>query len=546
MNIKKLKEPSLTRRQLLGSTAAALLPQSLSISRGPVSIAGGEIGQRQKKAKTFSFPSIGMKVESQAVLLAIDHSLLPLRRNLCYYPSKPKVRKEPVLTPSQDKPDAPDFMAADHYGSVLFDNGKYRMWYLGSQSGSDKLGSAFVSYLCYAESEDGISWTKPALGQVPIKGNRNNNAIFIPDSRTEGVTLIKDDDDPDPKRRYKMIYQRYHDKKISWTIRTATSSNGIDKWIFGPELPIASFVEFSSLYKHDGLYILNAQTVSPHWRSEGGHKMGRQGLAWVSPDFEHWLQEAAESFFVREPENPEGRGASMHYDQNHLGTGAVSYGNVLVGLYCVWHPRGKGEDWFGLGTTSGDFSLVVGNDGLHFREPVKGHIYLASEESPATPAKDGDYPTILCQGNSILNVGEETRIYHGRWLNMKSTSEWYGEVALATLPRDRWGALGLFPDQSEGSIWTSPITLPADGCQIALNADDAAGMRIEIADERFNPLPPYSSANSGQVQMRQGFECPVKWKGNLQSLAGNTVRLRIHFKRQEQSPNPRLYALYLK
>ena len=34
----------------------------------------------------------------------------------------------------------------------------------------------------------------------------------------------------------------------------------------------------------------------------------------------------------------------------------------------------------------------------------------------------------------------------------------YSEIAVATLPRDRWGALGLFPDKSEGSVWSAPGT----------------------------------------------------------------------------------------
>ena len=43
-----------------------------------------------------------------------------------------------------------------------------------------------------------------------------------------------------------------------------------------------------------------------------------------------------------------------------------------------------------------------------------------------------------------------------------STGEqnYYGEVALATLPRDRWGALGLYPGAEEGTVWSTPVTLP--------------------------------------------------------------------------------------
>ena len=65
------------------------------------------------------------------ILLAIDDYSLQFRRNLCYYMSKPTVRKEPVLQPSKDSPKAPDRQVANFYGTVLYDEGKYRMWYYG-------------------------------------------------------------------------------------------------------------------------------------------------------------------------------------------------------------------------------------------------------------------------------------------------------------------------------------------------------------------------------------------------------------------------------
>src|SRR5438477_9917863 len=71
------------------------------------------------KTTGFYFPSADSRARSQALLLAIDDDLLPVKSNLCYYLSKPQVRKEPVLTPSVDNPKAPDHIAAFFYGTVL-------------------------------------------------------------------------------------------------------------------------------------------------------------------------------------------------------------------------------------------------------------------------------------------------------------------------------------------------------------------------------------------------------------------------------------------
>ena len=49
--------------------------------------------------------------------------------------------------------------------------------------------------IAYAESKDGVNWIKPDLGQVLINGSRQNNAIDLPDDRTQGVYIVKDDED---------------------------------------------------------------------------------------------------------------------------------------------------------------------------------------------------------------------------------------------------------------------------------------------------------------------------------------------------------------
>ena len=474
------------------------------------------------------------------MLLAIDDVSLPLRKNLCLYMTAPSVRAEAVLLPEHGNPDAPDNAAAHFYGSVLHDGGTFRMWYYACHWGEPDPrhpleGNLGIGPVCYAESDDGITWTKPALGQVEWRGSRNNNIIRLATLGNEGVHVIKDDGDPDPARRYKMIYNYEPANRNFWTIRTATSPDGLH-WTDGPELPYDEFFEQASFYQFNGMYYANGQI---HGCSEGGHPSGRQGFAILSPDFDHWLAERSESFLLPEPADPALRGATMPYDQVHIGVGAASFGNVLVGIHCIWHNQSfpTEEDWFGLGTSSGDFGLVVSNDGLHFREPVKGHVFLHRKDSCPHMPEGVPFATVLCQGNGILNVGDETRIYHGRWANAAEIEHYHAEIALATLPRDRWGALGLFPDAAEGSVWTLPVTLTKDST-LTLNADGAPGLRIEIADERFNLLPEFSGTIAAD-----GLDCPVTWNRRaLQELSGQTVRFRVIF---DGAKNPRLYALYV-
>jgi len=514
----------------------------------------------------FQFPTTGLRVKNRATLLAIDDVSLPLRKALCYTMTKPEVRQEPVLEARREDPNAPDNLATHFYGTVLHDQGKFRMWYYAVHLGENPdwpeamrvqrkkvdASDLWQGPICYAESEDGIHWERPNLGQVKFKGSTDNNCIKLPHLQICEAHVIRDDDDPDPARRYKLAYWVQDEENIRAypSLCCAVSPDGLH-WTVSNNDPTDMFFEGGSFYKHNGYYIVNGQAFCSFTRSEGDTDTGRHGIAMLSNDFDNWIQEWGVSFVLPEPVDHDKRGPGKPYDQVHLGTGAVSYGNVAVGLYALWHDKPEFPD------ISADFGLVVSNDGIAFREPEKGYIYLAAEDSMPRQHPTKPMNTILCQGNGILNVGDETRIYHGRWRNVgwdpanaDLMHDYHAEVALATIPRDRWAGLGLYKratgiDTNNGGAWTCPITLPEGDWSLALNADGVAGLSVEIADERFNLLPEFSGENSATAQAGDGLDVPVKWpKGNLAELNGKTVRFRFRFQRSD-GVEPMLYAANL-
>ena len=60
------------------------------------------------------------------------------------------------------------------YSTVLKDRDKFRMYYRGQSS-----VPGFRYTICYAESSDGIRWTKPELGLVEINGSKANNVVKL-------------------------------------------------------------------------------------------------------------------------------------------------------------------------------------------------------------------------------------------------------------------------------------------------------------------------------------------------------------------------------
>jgi hypothetical protein len=139
-------------------------------------------------------------------------------------------------------------------------------------------------------------------------------------------------------------------------------------------------------------------------------------------------------------------------------------------------------------------------------------------------------------------VGDQTLIYHGRWRNSGTdpdalARDYYAETALATLPRDRWGWLGLNPGAAEGTICSTPLTLDAG---LRVNVDGAAGLRVELWDEQYRPIDGFGA---GTVEA-DGLRAEIRWPGRQPAeLAGQRVRIAVRL-RPVQGVSPRVYAVY--
>ncbi|RIQ26292.1 hypothetical protein [Jiangella rhizosphaerae] len=77
--------------------------------------------------------------------------------------------------------------------------GVHKLWY---HAYNRELATYFT---LYATSPDGRHWTKPPLGLVEYDGSTANNIV----GTMHSPTVIKDPDDPDPARRYKMLAFEY-------------------------------------------------------------------------------------------------------------------------------------------------------------------------------------------------------------------------------------------------------------------------------------------------------------------------------------------------
>src|SRR4051812_2191826 len=157
--------------------------------------------------------SLGVSRAEERVLFAFDDYSIPWQHNLkltlvpaTKHPENPVLRRGPA--------GAPDHGHAVLYGTVIKVGDKFRMWYLGMFQTEFVKGQAPGMWrpMCYAESTDGVHWTKPELGLVEFNGGRKNNICLIegePFSLTrvdDFLSILHEPNDPDPARRYKAAF----------------------------------------------------------------------------------------------------------------------------------------------------------------------------------------------------------------------------------------------------------------------------------------------------------------------------------------------------
>lgn len=66
------------------------------------------------------------------------------------------------------------------WGTVLKENGLFRMWYWGQPAPESYDEKPDLPFVCYAESEDGINWRKPNLGITGRNRYPGNNLLTLP------------------------------------------------------------------------------------------------------------------------------------------------------------------------------------------------------------------------------------------------------------------------------------------------------------------------------------------------------------------------------
>lgn len=116
------------------------------------------------------------------------------------------------------------------YSSVLWHKGRYHFWYhaMDSQLWHTSPGAGAI---CYATSDDGITWQKPDLGLVEYAGSKHNNIVVGHGAAglqigQDGMMVFVDPNAP-PAERLRMVNRFREQGGDSTGVNIMSSSDGI-------------------------------------------------------------------------------------------------------------------------------------------------------------------------------------------------------------------------------------------------------------------------------------------------------------------------------
>jgi hypothetical protein len=410
--------------------------------------------------------------------------------------------------------------------SILRDGPLYRMYYRG-------MASETVKGRCYAESRDGIHWTKPNLGLVPVAGTLDNNAIVEEGGKWTYFLIPFLDTRPGvpAAERLKAVSPKF--SRIQGRERRElylhVSADGVrwrklrDEPVLVTDFPNA----FDSLVcvfwsPAEGQYVLYSRYMVDA-AGRPSRKEGRRTLARAtSPDLRRWSGLTPMTF--------EGTGV-IPADQ--LYTSQVEPYFRAPHIYVAFPMRfmeGRQVVPDGEATTLG---LTEGrnrdcSDGVFMTSRAGStHFDWIFREAFIRPGTErgnwGTRSNIALWG--IVPAGpDEISIYVNRN---------YGTDACRIVRyRSRTdGFVSVRAPYAGGELRTKPLRFQGRELVINYSTSAAGGIRVELQDGAGHPLPGRRLADA-RAMIGDEIERVVAWQdgGDVGALAGRPVRLRFEMK----------------
>jgi len=450
-------------------------------------------------------------------------------------------------TPFQDpKPvlvaDQPWEQNVHAYNTVLFDQGKFRMWYNVTGKGKVDHGDGVKRselFVCYAESTDGVHWHKPIVGLIEHNGSKQNNILAPsdPGARIGGASVFRDDHGP-AAERYK-LWTKYYPSE-------AEEARGIKRGSYAMVSPDG--LRWKMLGKDRGYPLRRGQASDSQnicfWDDDLNKyigfvrmkKMGpepRDRTCWVglmtSKNFENWTR--AEDIFYADEQMPVPGGKPGWlpvvdlYTPGGMKVPGVPDAYILLPTpYYHWREDDFPETDEGTFPSTIDVALATSRDRVNWWQPSPADCEPFLRLGPDGTASSG---MIFANPWPIVVDDEIWFYYAGLGRSHGGGSQSYGSgIFRARLRRD--GFVSVDAGYRGGEFTTPPVKFK--GKRLELNLDGSAGgwLQVEIQSADGKPLQGYKLSDSDTIR-GNNLAKTITWKDNpdASKLAGQPVRLRF-------------------
>ena len=388
------------------------------------------------------------------------------------------------------------------YHTVFGDGELYRMYYRGN-TWDAKTGKKTGERVCYAESRDGIQWTRPELGIVEFDGSKKNNLIWS-GFGSHNFAPFKD---PNPKCKPE---EKYKALAGSGKLKAFKSPDGVH-WSLMQDGPVITKGAFDS--QNLGFW------DSARGRYVDFHRMGRDGyrdiMTCTSDDFIHW----SEPVFLEYPGSP----------KEHLYTNQITpyyrAPHIFLGFPKRFLPSRTVIANHRPGVSDG--VLMTSRDGLHFHRWGEAFIRPGLQRERWGHRNNLTAWGIVTTKSEIPGAPDELSIYSTENYNFAVTEP--SRLRRFTLRVD--GFVSVRAPLAGGEMVTKPIVFEGKELGINFSTSAAGSIRVEIQDAEGQPIPGYGLVESVEIFGDQ-LERVVAWKGgsDVGPLAGKPVRLRFVIK----------------
>ncbi len=393
---------------------------------------------------------------------------------------------------------------------------RYKLWLITSTPVEGVAGTT------YAESVDGVKWTKPILRQWKFQDSLENNFVAVePDSAWPANAMenvVYDLDDADPQRRFKGFLGAFGRQPI-------VSPDGIHwKKLNVPMLP-SSDESNLSYDRPSRTFIATLKTNGPFGRSHG---------LWTSKDFQTWTNTGVLIHADEEDQrlgkaNIQARLADdklqqpryhdpADYNADVYNVGIFRYEELYVALPAVYHATGK---------------IPVGNtDGFHL-------IQMSSSRDLRTWERAGDRRTFIGPSPFKGEAFDLTQLLPPSAPVIRDDELWFyytglkyreepvqpiaggiGAICLAVLRRD--GFVSLDAGETPGTITTKPFKWSGSKLMANVETTDRGELRAEVLNTAGEVVATSQPLKGNQPRGE------LRWNQSLpKSLHGQQVSLRF-------------------